>query len=69
VSIAKDVKNQQLFTDLYAGITTNVKKINYYLQDLEVGIAMDIKNQQLFTRPMQILHIWNGLMEVIIERM
>jgi hypothetical protein len=34
-----------------------------------VGIAMDIKNQQLFTRPMQILHIWNGLMEVIIERM
>jgi len=51
VSIAKDVKNQQLFTDLYAGITTNVKKINYYLQDLEVGIAMDIKNRQLFTRP------------------
>ncbi len=26
VGIAKDVKNQQLFTNLYAGIAMNVKK-------------------------------------------
>jgi predicted GIY-YIG superfamily endonuclease len=31
VGIAKDVKNQQLFTYLYAGITMDVKKISYYL--------------------------------------
>jgi hypothetical protein len=36
--------------DLYVGITMDVKKINYYLQNLEAGIAMDVKNQQLFTR-------------------
>ncbi len=28
-SIAKDVKNQQLLQDLYAGIIMDVKKINY----------------------------------------
>jgi hypothetical protein len=51
VGIAKDVKNQQLFTNLYVGIAMDVKKINYYLQDLEVGITMDVKNQQLFMGP------------------
>jgi hypothetical protein len=29
VSIAKDVKNQQLFMDLCAGIVMDVKKMNY----------------------------------------
>jgi hypothetical protein len=29
VSIAKYVKNQHQILDLYAGIVTNVKKINY----------------------------------------
>jgi hypothetical protein len=29
--IAKDVKNQQLFTYLYVGIIMDVKKIGYYL--------------------------------------
>jgi len=28
-SIAKDVKIQQLFIDLYANIVMNIKKINY----------------------------------------
>ncbi len=28
-SIAKDVKNQQLFMDLYSSIIMDVKKINY----------------------------------------
>jgi hypothetical protein len=44
----KDVKNQQLSTNLYEGITMNVKKINYYLQDLYANIIMVVKNQQLF---------------------
>ncbi len=36
-SIAKYVKNQQLFMDLYAGIIMDVKKINYstYMQILQ----------------------------------
>jgi len=29
VSMAKDVKNQQLFIDLYVGTIMDVKKINY----------------------------------------
>jgi hypothetical protein len=29
-SIAKDVKNQQLFTNLYSGTIMDVKKINYW---------------------------------------
>jgi hypothetical protein len=29
-SIAKNVKNQQLFMDLYVGTLMDVKKINYY---------------------------------------
>ncbi len=33
------------------GIAMDVKKITYYLQDLEVGITMDVKNQKLFTKP------------------
>jgi hypothetical protein len=31
-SMAKDIKNQQLFMDLYASITIDVKKTNNYLQ-------------------------------------
>ncbi len=34
VGIAKDVKNQQLFIKLYAGIAMDVWKIGYYLQDM-----------------------------------
>jgi len=29
ITIAKDIKNQQLFMDLYAGIVMDVKKFNY----------------------------------------
>jgi hypothetical protein len=29
--------------DLYVNITMDVKKINYYLQNLYAGIAMDVK--------------------------
>jgi len=47
VGITKDVKNQQLFINLYVGITMNVKKISCYLQDLEAGIVMDVKNNYL----------------------
>jgi len=47
----KDVKNQQLFIYLYAGIVMDVKKISYYLLYLEANIAMDVENQQLFTKP------------------
>ncbi len=59
-SMAKDVKNKQLFMDLYVGTIMDVKKINYqtnmeyyngckktsnYLQKLYAGITMDVKNQ------------------------
>jgi hypothetical protein len=49
--IAKDVKNQELFMNLYACIAMDVKKINYYFQDLYVDIVMDVKNQQIFMTP------------------
>jgi len=29
ITMAKDVKNQQLFMDLYAGTVMDVKKFNY----------------------------------------
>jgi hypothetical protein len=45
-------------------------KINNYLQDLYVGIAMDVKKPTtIYETYMWVLHIWNGLMEIIIERM
>jgi hypothetical protein len=48
----------------------DVKKINYYLQDLYEGNVMDVKNQQLFMRPICGYYIFeNRLMEVRIERM
>ncbi len=37
-SIAKDVKNQQLFMDLHVGITMDVKT-NHYFWDLYTSIA------------------------------
>jgi hypothetical protein len=40
-SIVKDVKNQQLFMDLYSGTIMDVLK-NQIL-DLYAGIAMDVK--------------------------
>jgi hypothetical protein len=49
--IVKDIENKQLFMDLYVGISMDVLKISYYLQDIYASIAMDVKNQQLFTRP------------------
>jgi len=50
-SITKNVKNQQLFMDLYA------------------GIAMDVKTSNYYETYMQVLHIWNDFMKIIIERM
>jgi hypothetical protein len=59
-SIAKDVKNQQLFMDLYAATVVDVKN---QLLDLYAGIIMDVKNQQLFMRP--ICGYYNGCKKTI----
>jgi hypothetical protein len=49
-SIAKDVKNQQLFMDLHSGIAMDVK-YQPLLWNLHAGITMDDKkNQTLFMR-------------------
>jgi len=64
VNIIKDVKNQQLFMDLYASIIMDVKKTNNYLLDLYVSIAMDVrKSTTSYETYMWVLHIWNGLMQ------
>jgi len=43
---------------LYASIVIDVRKINYYLQDLYVGIAMDVKKPTtIYETYKQILHI------------
>jgi hypothetical protein len=48
----------------------NVKKTNNYLQKLYVGIVMDVKKPTfIYKTYMWVLHIWNDLMEIIIERM
>jgi hypothetical protein len=48
----------------------NVKKISNYLQKLYVGIIMDVKTTTtIYKTYMWVLHIWNDLMEIIIERM
>jgi len=41
-NIAKDVKNQQLFMDLYASTVMDVKKNQ--LLNLYASITMDVKN-------------------------
>jgi len=70
VSMAKDVKNQQLFMDQYANIAMDVKKTNNYLQNLYAGIIMDVKKSTIiYETYMWILHIWNGLIKIIIKRM
>jgi len=67
-SMAKNVKNQLL--DLCVNITMNVKKTSNYLQKIYVGIIMDVKKPAtIYKTNMWILHIWNDLMENIIERM
>jgi hypothetical protein len=47
----------------------DVKETNNYLQELYAGIAMDVKNLTIYETYMWVLHIWNGLMEIVIERM
>jgi hypothetical protein len=48
----------------------DVKKTKNYLWDLYVSIAMDVKKLAIiYGTYMWVLHIWNGLMEFIIERM
>jgi hypothetical protein len=37
--------------------------------DLYAGIAMDVKNNYLWDPYVGIVYTWNGLMEIIIERM
>jgi hypothetical protein len=51
-NITKDVKNQQVFIDLYVGIVMVLKK-----------------SAIIYKTYMRALHIWNGLMEIKIERM
>jgi hypothetical protein len=46
-SNAKNVKNQQLFMDLHAGIVMDVKN-QQLLQNLYVGIAMDVKTNNYY---------------------
>jgi hypothetical protein len=54
--------------NLYAGIIMDVKKNQ--LLNLYVSIAMDVeKPSTIYKTYMWVLHIWNGLMEIIIERM
>jgi len=44
------------------------KKTNNYLQELYVGIVMDVKKPTtIYETYMWVLHIWNGLAEIIIE--
>jgi hypothetical protein len=46
------------------------KKTSNYLQKLYVGIVMDVKKPAtIYKTYMWVLHIWNDLMEIIIERM
>jgi hypothetical protein len=40
---------------------------NNYLQELYAGIAMDVKKlTTIYKTYMWVLHIWNGLMKIII---
>ncbi len=42
------------------------KKTNNYLQDLYAGIAMDVKKSTtIYKTYMWVLHIWNGLMQIM----
>ncbi len=46
------------------------KKISIYLQELYVGIVMDVKKPTIiYENYMWVLHIRNGIVEIIIERM
>ncbi len=46
------------------------KKTSNYLQDLYAGIAMDVKKPlTIYKTYMWVLHIWNDILEIIIERM
>jgi hypothetical protein len=47
----------------------DVKQTNNYLQDLYAGIIMDVKKSTIYETYMWVLHIWNGLMKIIIKRM
>jgi hypothetical protein len=70
VNIAKDVKNQQLFMDLHANIVSDVEKNQQLLWNLYASIAMDVKKpSNYYETYMWVLHIWNGLMEIILEKM
>jgi hypothetical protein len=84
-SMAKYVKNQQLFMDLYPRTVMDVKKstiklickyynwckkTSNYLQELYASIAMDIRKLvTIYETYVWVLHIWNGFMEIIVERM
>jgi hypothetical protein len=42
------------------------KKTNNYLQDLYAGIVMDVKKSTtIYKTYMWVLHIWNGLMQIM----
>ncbi len=52
------------------GIAMDVKKTSNYLWNLYASIGMDVKKPiTIYETYMWVLHIWNGLMEIIIERM
>jgi hypothetical protein len=66
-SNAKDVKNQQLLWNLYASIAMVVKN-QQLLWDLYVGIVVVVRKTSIYYETyMQVLHIWNDLMEIVIE--
>jgi hypothetical protein len=53
--------------NLYASIAKDVKN---QLLDLYVSIIMDVKKPAtIYETYMWVLHIWNGLKKIIIERM
>ncbi len=68
--IAMDVKNQQLFMKLICGyIVMDVKNQQLFMKPI-CGYRNGCKKPTTITIPyMRVLHIWNGLMAIIIERM
>jgi hypothetical protein len=69
VSIAKDVKKQQLFMDLYVCITLDVKNQQLFMKPICGYYNGCKKSTTIYNTYMWVLHIRNGLMEVIVKRM
>jgi hypothetical protein len=61
VSIAKDVKNQQLFMGLHVGITMDVKNWLIFTKPICKCYNGYKKTNNYYKTYMRVLHIWNGL--------